>query len=162
MLFPPEKPHTHSRMNVLNYVLQAWQSLGAAGSSLGDVISYATPADTLAFDNSLARLRLFGKLANNANNKRLVLGFGGTTLLDRTVTTANVVWELELVIFRLSATTGIAKVRYQVGTTIVDFFSQTFTENFATALTLTVALASTNPNEITVDGGNLIIEPTAA
>ena len=89
--------------------------------------TFSVPANTLNTTGDSLEYYSAGTFANNANNKRLRVYFGATTMLDTgIVTTALAAWELRGVILRVTSTTQKASatlVVYSAGGTVQGSYS---------------------------------------
>lgn len=115
------------------------------------------PAKTLRQDGQTMRLRVWGKTAATANNKRLRIEFGGTAVLNTTlVAVNNLSWMFELLIQRtaIDAQQCIATGTWN-GAVWPPTVTQT-TEDFASDQNLDIYLtSSTASGGITIHGRTL-------
>lgn len=96
--------------------------VGNVGAGVDDLMSDTIPADALNAAGNFVRIRGWGKAANNATAKNLLLLFGGTSLLGTLALTASQVgtWYVDAIVIRTGSDTQdfVASVREGVGTTL--------------------------------------------
>lgn len=79
-------------------------AVGNVGTGEDNLISYAMPAKVLGHNLESLEITAFGTVAANANNKRIKLKFGTTTLYDTTAVAANAgSWEITSKITRTAS-----------------------------------------------------------
>lgn len=96
--------------------------VGNVGAGVDDLMTYSIPADALNAAGNFIRIRGWGKAANNATAKNLLLLFGGTSLLGTLALTASQVgtWYVDAIVIRTGSDTQdfVASVREGVGATL--------------------------------------------
>jgi len=136
-------------------LFQSTTTTGNIGAGEDNLISYAMPANVLSENGTSIDIEAFGTVAANANNKRIKLKLGTTTLIDTTVVAANAgSWSIKCTIIRTGAATekSIASILSD-NALIVD--SATYTaaaEDTATALNIFCTGEATNDNDIIQEG----------
>lgn len=130
-------------------------SVGNVGAGEDTLITYAMAADTLDQDGSFLDISTWGTFAANANNKRIKLKLGTTTLLDTTAVAANSgSWSLSAKIIRTgSATQKVIASIISDNALVLD--SATFTsgtEDLTTDLNLFCTGEATSNDDIIQEG----------
>lgn len=127
--------------------------VGNVGAGEDDLMTYAIPGSFLNATNDTVTFKMSGTIANTANNKRLRIKYGGTTMVDTgaaaiTVSTAQG-WTAEGQIFRTGAATQDYWCRVQVGTTLFNPGIGTAAETLTNPITLKATGEATANNDIT-------------
>jgi hypothetical protein len=87
-------------------------AVGNVGSGEDDLMSFSVPASTLGANGDYLELVAWGSFAANANNKRIKLKFGATTILDTTAVAATGgTWRVQATIVRTGATAQLASAQ---------------------------------------------------
>lgn len=103
--------------------------VGNIGAGIDDLISLTVPANTLYKNGQGLKIRAWGLMGADGNNKEVVLVFGGTTLITTGVlTTNNKAWYIEAFVFRTSANNQVAIGRGVVDTTQITGNRVSFTK----------------------------------
>lgn len=128
-------------------------AVGNVGTGEDDLMTYAIPANFQSATNDTVRFRMSGTISNTANNKRIRVKYGGTTMVDTgaagiTVSTAQG-WTAEGEIFRTGSATQDYWCRIQVGTVQYNPGVGTAAETMANAITLKATGEATANNDIT-------------
>lgn len=150
-------------------------SVGTPASTAETVLkSLSVAAAAITTNGEAVRLVASGLLAANANNKTIRVrldGVGGTSVLDSgTIATNSAIWDVDLRIIRISATTadivGVLRVSAAgggIGAVSVHRMSgiATPTVTFASAWTVDVTgeNGTANANDITCRSARLFYEP---
>lgn len=79
------------------------------------------PANALSADGKAIRIRAWGTLAANANNKMVTLKFGATTLATRTSSGSGLPWVVEATVVRTGASAQTAYAEIHFGTTTLTY-----------------------------------------
>ena len=96
------------------------QEVGNIGSGEDKLISYSMPASVLADNRQFIEINAFGVVAANANNKRIKLKFGSTTLIDTGSVAANDgSWEITAVISRVESSAEKCSVKIISDNTLI-------------------------------------------
>jgi hypothetical protein len=96
-------------------------AVGNVGAGEDDLITYTVPANTLSTNGDRVEFKMAGTFAANANNKRVRIKFGATTLLDTAALAFNGVdWSAEGSIVRTGATTQKAFCVFRAGATLTS------------------------------------------
>lgn len=158
------KPGTASdTAKVGGILLSSTTQTGNVGTGEDVLLDYSLPANTLAVNNQSIRVKAFGTIANNANNKRLRFRFGtaGTNLvLDTTAAYANNAynWLMEAEIYRTGAATQIGYAKVTVSDPSVLSSSEQMGTSFALdqtlsgAVTIRISGEATANNDIVIRG----------
>ncbi len=126
---------------------------GNVGTGEDTLVSYSLPASLLGLDNQSITIKAAGTFANNSNNKRVRLNYGGQVVFDTGIlsVTTGTDWSLEVTIKRTSGTTaqkniGVFTSNAVGATQVVDYTATTI--NVAAAQTLTITGEATADNDI--------------
>ncbi len=94
--------------------------VGNVGAGEDDLITYTIPANVLNTNGDQIRFRMAGTFAANANNKRVRIKYGATTLLDTTALAFNNAdWTAHGTIVRTGATTQKAICEFASGSALL-------------------------------------------
>lgn len=140
--------------------LQSSQVATAANTTETDGHSYTLPANSLNVDGKAVRVKVWGTVAANGNNKTAQLYFGGTSVYTTGAVAANAKpWCLEMLIVR----TGAATQRIHIsgnfngapvtGTVIVTNANKDLTT--ALVIKSTITNGSSSAGDITVEGTHI-------
>lgn len=130
-------------------------SVGNVGAGEDTLITYSMNANTLSSNGNYLEILAWGTTAANANNKRIKLKIGTTTLLDTTAVAANnASWFINARLIRTAASAeqSIASILSD-SSLIVDSATYTdVTEDTTTALDIFCTGEATNDNDIVQKG----------
>jgi hypothetical protein len=123
-------------------------AVGNVGAGEDDLMSFSVPANTLGTNGDYLELVAWGSFAANANNKRVRVKFGATTILDTGAVAANSgTWRVQATIIRTGAATQIANASLVTDNTTLGDVSG----NASPAETLSGAVAVKLTGEATSD-----------
>lgn len=129
--------------------------VGNIGGGADDLISYSLAANTLAKDGYNIEIKAWGTYAANANNKTVILYFGGTAIYTTGVIAANDgVWVIDATVTRTGAATqqSIATM-ISSNTSVVDSATYTVpTETLSATIVIKCTGTATADNDIIQKG----------
>lgn len=114
------------------------------------------PADTITPDKKRVKITSRGTFASNANNKRLRMKFGATTIYDSTISCVGGNWEVRGEVTRLTGTTQVSfakgLVQPAAGIAIPTGLQRTApTETLSSAVTVATTAEATANNDVVHD-----------
>lgn len=134
-------------------------SYGNTGATETTLAAFELKANSLNIDTSFIKLSAWGTFATNANNKRIRVKIGSSTLLDTTALALNGgIWSITGKIIRKTSGSGVAILELMSDNSLIvnkPFYSS-FSENFATNLNVFCTGEAVADNDIVEEG--LIIE----
>lgn len=138
-------------------------SVGNVGTGEDDLITYTFQKNNLVKAGDVLEITAYGSFAANANNKRVKLKIGSTTLFDTTALAFNNKdWCIKSTITRITATSqnvvSVFMGDYGTLTDSVDVVSST--EDLSTSLTIKCTGEATSDNDIVQKGLNIKLFPT--
>lgn len=150
------KPTTVSGFSITDGVSVLTQFITTVGNvGTGDDVlhSYSLPAGTLANDGQSIVIESGGQFAANANNKRVRVKFGSTTVLDTTALAISAAtdWTARSIITRTGAATQRALTVFTSSSSVMLSFTQYATpgETLTGAITISVNGEATSNNDVT-------------
>lgn len=134
-------------VNVLN---TQFATVGNVGTGDDVLFTYSVPAATLGSDGEVLRIEAVGQFAASANNKRVRVKFGATTVFDSAAlaVTAAMGWTVTTKIIRTAGTTQRASTVFTYDTFIITQYA-TAAETLSGAITTTVNGEATSNNDVT-------------
>jgi len=114
-------------------------SVSNSSTGATDLITYSLPANSLTNDGDILEIDAWGTYAANANNKTVVLAFGGQTILTTGAIAANDgTWSMKAKIIRKTdSTQEIVSEILSSNTSVIDSATRTAgTQDLTTALTI--------------------------
>ncbi|MCI0353076.1 MAG: hypothetical protein L0Z53_26955, partial [Acidobacteriales bacterium] len=130
-------------------------AVGNVGAGEDDLITFSVPANTLATNGDYLEARFFGTFAGNANNKRVRVKFGATTLFDATALAFNGAdWSVTVTIVRTGATTQKATATFVSSSSLLVASTDYTTpaETLSGAVTIKCTGEATADNDIVQEG----------
>lgn len=140
---------------VTSTICQNFTTHGNVGAVETDLGGFYLLANTLINDADFIEITCFGTFASNANNKRIKLEFGSTTLYDSTALSLNSgAWKIDCTIARISSASEKYVVTVNSGNlTLPKIIGYgTATENLATQLHIVFTGTGTSNNDIVQEG----------
>lgn len=144
-----ENTNTHSLITSSNIT-----AVGNVGTGEDDLMTYSLPGNYLSADGDSVPFEATGTVANNANQKRIKIKFGATTILDTGATgiaTGTAYdWVARGRIVRTGAATQDAYAQLWLGTTLAfsDFTSPTETLSSAVTFKFTGETNAASNNDV--------------
>jgi hypothetical protein len=114
------------------------QAATGANTDLTTLATYTLPANTLNRDGMAIRILAFGKTGETGNTKNFFITLGGDTVLSRSSSGNNVGWWAEAIIVRTGSGTYDYTGNSTFGTSASAATPAAASEDFTTALTITV------------------------
>jgi hypothetical protein len=129
-------------------------AVGNVGTGEDTLFTRALAANVLATNNQRIRVEINGSFAANANNKRLRLKFGATTIFDSGAIAPNgLVWSMETIIVRLSATTQRAYTELHIPGFTTPLYGQRATpgETLSGAINIVLTGEATSNSDVVMN-----------
>jgi hypothetical protein len=132
-------------------------SQATTGTSEETLMSFSLPASTLDSNGRGVRITAWGTTAANGNTKVIGLNFGATEIKGVTVSSNNLTWRIEGLVFRTGAATQEAISGMTIGTTLSTAAIATPSETLSGAVTIALkAITATSAGDVTCQG--LLVE----
>lgn len=135
---------------------------GNVGTGEDDLFLFEVPANTLAADKASLYAVASGTFAANANNKRIRVRFGGTSIFDTTALALNAGdWQIETRIFRTGTSSQkcVTTIRTSNSSLVSTTDYTTAAVDLSTALELKITAEATSNNDVVGELFKVIYEP---
>lgn len=137
-------------------------SVGNVGAGTDDLMTYSLPANSLSASGKGVRITVWGRCANNANAKTVVLMFGATSVTIPVRTSVDHAWRATCTVIRTGANTQLLTADVQGSTVNLTTAADTGVSEYTPTETDTAAIvikctgAGTSNNDIVQKG--MIVE----
>lgn len=139
-------------------------AVGNVGAGEDDLMTYTVPANVLAVNGDRLEFRMAGTFAANANNKRVRIKYGATTLLDTTALAFNAAeWAVNGQIIRTGATTQKAICVFSSSSTLLTTTTDYTTpgETLSGTVVLKATGEATSNDDITEEMSTVMWQPVS-
>jgi len=135
--------------------------VGNVGSGVDTLISLTLPANTLHTIGQGLRINAWGLMGADAENKQVIVDFGGTTVIASGVlATNNKAWSAEVIVFKTAANAQVAIGGMLVDVTPITKLRSSLTKTDTSDITVKVTGETTTTDMIICTG--MLIEVLAA